>query len=162
MENIMLVLLFYLGDIMYTIECQHVREIVPMVTLKELPRAPEFFVGFFNYRGMIVPVIDLGQLIHGVLCRKRLSTRIILVDYLKNDSTPAVYGLIAERVTEAIKKSKENFITPDVKMQEAPYLGSMIMEEEQMIHYIDVNLLAKSLPFLQTYEIKDAHVSNTH
>ena len=99
----MLVLLFYLGDVMYTIECQHVREIAPMVTLKELPRAPEFFVGFFNYRGMIVPVIDLGQLIHDSPCRKRLSTRIILVDYLKNDSTPAVYGLIAERVTEAIK-----------------------------------------------------------
>ncbi|MDY0093924.1 MAG: chemotaxis protein CheW [Candidatus Vecturithrix sp.] len=156
----MLVLLFYLGDVMYTIECQHVREIAPMVTLKELPRAPEFFAGFFNYRGMIAPVIDLRRLIHGVPCQMRLSTRILLIDYLQRDSAPSVYGLIAERVTEAAKKLKQEFITPDVKMQEAPYLGSMIMEEDRMIHHVDVKKLTEHLSFLHTIETRMVHASN--
>lgn len=156
----MLVLLFYLGDVMYTIECQYVREIVPMVMLKELPRAPEFFAGFFNYRGIIVPVIDLRRLIHGVPCQMRLSTRIILIDYVQHDSTPSVYGLIAERVTEATKKSDRDFIRPDVRIQEAPYLGSLIMEEDRMIHHIDVKTLTQSLSFLHTFETRIAHASN--
>ena len=78
----MLVLLFYLGDVTYTIKCDKVREIAPMVALKTMPHAPDFFAGLFNYRGMIVPVIDLCQLIQGRPCQIRLSTRIILVDYL--------------------------------------------------------------------------------
>ena len=156
----MLVLLFYLGDVMYTIECQYVREIAHMVTLKELPRAPEFFAGFFNYRGMIAPVIDLRRLIHGVPCQMRLSTRIILIDYVQHDSTPSVYGLIAERVTEAAKKSAREFITPDVRVQEAPYLGSLIMEEDRMIHHIDVKALTQSLAFLHAFETRVVHASS--
>ncbi|RLB99757.1 MAG: chemotaxis protein CheW, partial [Deltaproteobacteria bacterium] len=46
----MLILLFYIGNIMYTIKCEKVREIAPMVTLKEIPHTPDFFAGFFNYR----------------------------------------------------------------------------------------------------------------
>ena len=76
----MLVLQFYLGDVMYVIKCERVREVAPMVALKKMPHAPDCVAGLFNYRGMIVPVIDLRQLIHGVPCQLRLSTRIILVD----------------------------------------------------------------------------------
>jgi chemotaxis-related protein WspB len=148
----MLMLLFYLGDVMYTIKCDRVREVAPVVTLKQVPHAPEYFAGLFNYRGMIVPVIDLCQLIQGRPCRMRLSTRIILVDYVRDDHTPYVLGLMAERVTEALRKTEDAFVSPGIGMQQTPYLGGILMEDKEMIQYIDIDLLPTSLRFMPLLE----------
>jgi len=148
----MLVLIFYLGDTMYTMKCDRVREVAPMVKLKEVPHTPNYFAGLFNYRGVVVPVIDLRQLIQGRPCQMRLSTRIILVDYLREDKTPAIIGLMAERVTDAVKKSQDAFVSPGLSMQEAPYLGGFIMEGNDMIQYIDLDLLPEALRFLPLLE----------
>ena len=148
----MLVLIFYLGNTMYTMKCDRVREVAPMVKLKEVPHTPNYFAGLFNYRGVVVPVIDLRQLIQGRPCQMRLSTRIILVDYLREDKTPAIIGLMAERVTDAVKKSQDAFVSPGLSMQEAPYLGGFIMEGNDMIQYIDLDLLPEALRFLPLLE----------
>jgi len=148
----MLVLVFYLGDTMYTMKCERVREVAPMVKLKEVPHTPDYFAGLFNYRGVVVPVIDLRQLIQGRPCQMRLSTRIILVDYLRDDHTPYIIGLVAERVTEAIRKSQDAFVAPGLIMQEAPYLGGFVMQDKEMIQYIDLDLLPDTFRFLPTLE----------
>jgi chemotaxis-related protein WspB len=148
----MLVLIFYLGDTMYTMKCDRVREVAPMVKLKEVPHTPDYFAGLFNYRGVVVPVIDLRQLIQGCPCQMRLSTRIILVDYLKEDKTPYIMGLMAERVTDAIRKSRDAFVSPGLTLQEAPYLGGFVMEDKEMIQYIDLDLLPETFRFLPLLE----------
>ncbi len=144
----MLVLLFYLGDTMYTMKCDRVREVAPIVTLKEVPHSPDYVAGLFNYRGVIVPVIDLRQLIQGIPCKMRMSTRVILVDYVKEDNTPYILGLMAERVTETARRDESAFITPGLQMKEAPYLGGLMMEEKEMIQYVDLDLLPESFQFL--------------
>lgn len=148
----MLVLIFYLGDTMYTMKCERVREVAPMVKLKQVPHTPDYFAGLFNYRGVVVPVIDLRQLIQGRPCQMRLSTRIILVDYFKKDNAPYVIGLMAERVTEAVRKSEDAFVSPGLSTQDAPYLGGFVMEDNEMIQYIDLDLLPESFRFLPMLE----------
>ncbi len=148
----MLILIFYLGDTMYTMRCDRVREVAPLVKLKKVPHTPDYFAGLFNYRGVVVPVIDLRQLIQGYPCQMRLSTRIILVDYLKEDQSPAIIGLMAERVTDAARKSEDAFVSPGLSVKEAPYLGGFIMEGNEMIQYIDLDLLPKSFSFLPLQE----------
>ncbi len=148
----MLVLLFHLGDITYTMKCDRVREVAPIVKLKAAPHAPDYVAGLFNYRGVVVPVIDLRRLIQDQPCEMRMSTRIILVDYLKNDNTPYILGLMAERVTETARKDESAFLTPGLHMKEAPYLGSLVMEDNEMIQYVDLDLLPESFQFLPTLE----------
>jgi chemotaxis-related protein WspB len=148
----MLVLQFYLGDVMYVIECDRVKEVAPMVALKHIPHSPACVAGLFNYRGTIVPVIDLRQFIHDSPCQLRLSTRIILVEYLKPDKEPGMFAIMAERITEAVDRPKTAFIAPGITMQEAPYLGGILMENDAMIQLIDLNRLAKSLKFLSMFE----------
>jgi len=143
----MLILLFYLGDVMYAIRCSKVREVAPMVNLKTLPNVAGFFAGFFNYRGIIVPVVDLYQLIHQKPCKMRLSTRIILIDYVKQDQTPGVLGILAERVTEAIMKPENSLIPLGLAIPESPYLEGIIMNQDEMIYAIDVEELPHKLPF---------------
>jgi chemotaxis-related protein WspB len=148
----MLVLQFYLGDVMYMVECKRVQEVVPMAALKHIPHAPDCVAGLFNYRGTLVPVIDLRQFIYGTRCQIRLSTRVILVEYSWQDKAPAIIGIMAERITEAVDRPQTAFTPPGIRMEEAPYLGGILMEHEQMIQLIDLDRLAKSLKFLSVFE----------
>ncbi|MFO7984673.1 MAG: chemotaxis protein CheW [Desulfatiglandaceae bacterium] len=157
----MLVLLFYLGDTMYTMRCDKVREVAPVVKLKELPHTPHYFAGLFNYRGRVVPVIDLRHLIQGQACEMRMSTRIILVDYVREDNTPYIIGLMAERVTETLRKSEDAFVWPGLNMNEAPYLGGLVMENKDMIQYIDLDRLPRSFKFLPLIANGDNDSENT-
>ena len=76
----MLMLLFHLENERYALESTQIIEVVPLIELKKQPHAPNYVSGVFNYRGQIVPVIDLCQLIQGKSCHTHLSTRIILVN----------------------------------------------------------------------------------
>lgn len=148
----MLLLLFYLGDEMYTIKCEKVREVVPMVRLKEMSQAPAFVAGLLNYRGVIVPVIDLRWLIQGTPCELRLSTRIILVDFEGKDHEPYTIGLMAERVTETVRKPLDAFLPSGVSVDGTPYLNSVLMDQDDMIQFIDLDLLPRSLNFIPMLE----------
>ncbi|MDM8538297.1 chemotaxis protein CheW [Desulfobacterales bacterium HSG17] len=153
----MLSLLFYLGETMYTISCEKVREIVPMMALKKVPHKEvhndaDYFAGYFNYRGEIVPVIDLCMLIQARPCEMRLSTRIILAEYSGNNINPYLLGLIAERVTETIRRPRESFVSTAVSMENAPYLRGILMEDNQMIQNIDLEFLPDAISFLSSIQ----------
>lgn len=144
----MLTLLFYLGEIPYTVTCERVREIVPMVSLTPVSHAPDYFAGFFNYRGRLVPVIDLRRLIQKTPCRIRFSTRIVLSRYGGGDDPDALLGLMAERVTDTLRRPASDFKSPALRLEHAPYLGRVFLEEGRMIHHIDLDRLPDCLGFL--------------
>lgn len=147
-----LVLVFYLGETMYLIRYGRVREVSPMVTLNKTPNAPSYFAGFFNYRGELAPVFDLGQLIQGQPCRLRLSTRIILAEYEVPGEAAQVFGLLAERVTDAVKKPAAAFVTPSAGLKTTSYLREFLLENQRMIQCIDLDRLIeqfRALPLLQ-------------
>ena len=64
----------------HAIDVARVVEVVPRINLRRLPHAPCFLAGVFDYRGKVVPVVDLGVLLGSESCRDQLSTRIILVN----------------------------------------------------------------------------------
>ena len=99
----MLLLLFTLGNHRYALEARKVIEVVPLAELKAVPRAPHFVAGILNYRGVPVPVLDLTQMNQASPSRACMSTRIILVNYITDNATPHILGLMAERVTETVK-----------------------------------------------------------
>lgn len=141
----MLLLLFYLGDDRYALDSKRVVEVVPLVALKKLHHAPDYLAGLFNYRGRIVPAIDLCHLIRGHSCRPHLSTRIILVNYLDRQQNPYILGLMAERVTDTVNKSETEFIDSGLNTDAALYLGKMFGDEQGMVQCIRVeHLLSES------------------
>jgi purine-binding chemotaxis protein CheW len=52
---------FLVGDVMYAVRIEVVREIVNPLAVVELPRAPKTVKGVADYRGEVVPVIDLRE-----------------------------------------------------------------------------------------------------
>lgn len=137
----MLMLIFYVGNDLYALDSSQVVEVIPRVSLRKIHQAPDYVAGLFNYRGTIVPVIDLCHLIQGTPSRSHLSTRIIMVNYVGNNNTQHCFGLMSERITETLKKPDTELVDARVQMNDAPYLGEMIMDEKGMIQRIRLEYL---------------------
>jgi chemotaxis-related protein WspB len=137
----MLMLLFYVEDNLYALDSSQVIEVIPRVVLRKVHHVPDYVAGLFNYRGTIVPVIDLCHLIQGKPSRSFLSTRIIMVDYIAKNNTKYYLGLMAERVTETLNKPDSELADTGTQLNEAPYLGEMIMDEKGMIQRIRLEYL---------------------
>lgn len=157
----MLLLTFRAGGNSYAVDVAHVVEVVPRVDVRRLPHAPDFIAGLFDYRGTIVPVIDLGIRLGSESCRDRLSTRIILVNsrpadhklqtaegdpatqdhdlepmsirMATLDQRPWLLGLIAEQVSDMASVKPEQVISASMQLPQAPYLGAIVDIDHQMI-----------------------------
>lgn len=132
----MLFILFRLGKEQYALEAAHVIEVVPCLPLRPQPGTPNYVAGLFNYHGVVIPVLNLGMLTVGAPCSERLSTRIILIDYTLKSGAKKVLGLIAEAVTDAVKKEASDFVAAGVVAGQAPYLGTITLDEGGMVQCV--------------------------
>ncbi len=109
MKKNMLLLIFEAGDGRYAMAAELVVEIIPRVRAKKIPGTPSYVVGLMNYHGKAVPVIDLCMFRGDALCEERLSTRIIMIKYEKDEGDHTLVGLLAEKVTETVQVDKKDF-----------------------------------------------------
>lgn len=137
----MLILLFYIGDDLYAIESSHIIEVIPRVNLRKIQHVPEYVAGLFNYRGVILPVIDLCHLIQETPSRSYLSTRIIIVKYPRQNESLQYLGLMAERVTETLSISDADIRESSIRVEEAPYLSGTIINEKRIIQRVQLERL---------------------
>jgi chemotaxis-related protein WspB len=140
----MLFLLFQLGNDRYALEAGQVAEVLPLLSLKQIPQAPPAVAGAFDFRGEPVPVVDLSQMALGRPARCRLSTRIILVHYPDGSGDQRLLGLIAERVTETIRRDPQDFVASGVDLDAAPYLGPLATDARGLIQRVVVDRLLTS------------------
>ena len=157
----MLLLTFRAAENLYAVNVAYVVEVVPRVDLRRMPHSPDFIAGLFDYRGTVVPVIDLGIRLGSEGCRDRLSTRIILVNSRRTDHDlqdgvsdavtqdhhqerrsvrttgqdprPWLLGLIAEQVSDVKSVTPEQVISASMQLPQAPYLGAIVDIDHQMI-----------------------------
>ena len=137
----MLFLLFELGNDRYALDVRQIAEVLPLVEVKQIPRAPQAIAGLFNYRGALVPVIDLSQLTLGRPAARRLSTRIVLVHYPDQSGRTHLLGLIAERATQAVRHETSDFVASGVTNAGASYLGPVATDARGLLQWIDVRTL---------------------
>jgi len=86
-----------LGDEDYGAEITHVREIIRMQNITEVPQAPPDVEGIINLRGSVIPVVDLRRRFGLDTSSESAETRIVVVD-----AKEQTVGLVVDRVTEVI------------------------------------------------------------
>lgn len=144
----MLLLQFQAGTDRYGLDIEQIIEVSSLVSLRAIPHAPPEVAGTFNYRGTLTPVVDLTALLTPVPSRLRMSTRIILVNYVGDDGRSHILGLLAEAVTEMVQCKKEDLQQPVVSVSGSAYLGDMIYDEQGSIQVLDMErLLTRDLLF---------------
>jgi len=137
----MLFLLFQLGKDRYALDVSQVAEVLPLVHLKQIPQAPPAVAGIFDFRGTPVPVIDMSQTALARPAQRRLSTRIILAHYPDQNGGTRLLGLMAERVTETLRREPSDFVAAGVDNDDAPYLGPVASDARGLIQWIEVDQL---------------------
>jgi chemotaxis-related protein WspB len=137
----MLLLLFQIGPERYALDTGQVAEVLPLVGITRIPQAPAGVAGVFNYRGEPVPVIDLSQLTIGRPAQSRLNTRIVLVHYPDGNGGTHLLGLIAERVTETVRRDRADFVASGVTSGRTPYLGPVAADARGLMQWMDVEQL---------------------
>lgn len=133
----MLFLLFQLGKDRYALDVARVVEVIPLVQLKAVPQAPRGVAGLCNYRGKAVPVIDLSALALDRPARSRLSTRLILVRHPGAGGSDELLGLLAEQVTDTIRRETAEFAPAGVDNPEARYLGPVTRDRTGLVQRIE-------------------------
>jgi len=124
----MLLLLFQIAGDCFELDADRVIEVVPLVGLRALPRAPAHVAGLMNYRGIATPMVDLAALLTGHGARNHMSTRIIVVPFKGPDGTDRPLGLMAERVTETRSFKQGDLLPAGVDVKDAPCLGEVVMD----------------------------------
>ena len=137
----MLFLIFQLGKDYYALETAQIVEVLPAIEWKEIPGAPLGVAGVLNYHATPVPLIDLAALSLGRAASRRMSSRIILVNYLEESGQAHLLGLLAEQTTETIRRAEEDFVETGFASDGAPYLGPVTHDLRGMIQRIEINQL---------------------
>lgn len=137
----MLHILVQLGADRYAIPARDIVEVLPLVALKSLPCAPRGVAGLLDYRGVSVPVVDLSALALDAPAARRVSTRLLLVNYLLPRGGTRLLGLLAERTTETMKRDPADFHPADVANGGARYLGPVVHDPRGLIQRIEIAAL---------------------
>ncbi len=131
-------LFFNIGDQRYAIDAHSVAEVLPCVDLTPVPKSPDFIAGLMNYRGEVVPVVELGVMLTGRPCRNLYSTRLILLLYPTDSGALRRLGIIAESVLSSGDVDAADFVPSGVQTPEAPCLGKVSPESRLMVRLLEV------------------------
>ena len=134
----MLYLLFEVAGQQYAVEATQVVEVLPLVRVTLIPRAPTEVAGLFSFRGRPIPLIDLRRLQLRRPARPKYSTRIILVTDRVSNGDDHLIGIIAERVTEMMRREPSDFVPSGFANPATPYLEHVVTTDRGLVQRIDV------------------------
>ncbi|MFC1750552.1 chemotaxis protein CheW [Pseudomonadota bacterium] len=133
----MMVLLFKVRADRFGLNVINIVEVIPSVPLQKIPKAPFYMAGLLNYRGGVVPVVDLGYLIDEHPVRNCLSSRIIMVRTSNNGRV----GLLAESVTETIKINDDEFTDTRIDSEFGWLVDKVVIDSDGMIQHINPDVV---------------------
>lgn len=134
-------LVFHLGRDRYGLNTHHLKRVLPLMELKQIPKTPDYVAGLMNFHGIPVPVIDLCALACGTPCTLHFDTRILLIDYHDGAAATHLLGLIVERVTAIEQIDIAVFTQPGVSAEHAPFLGKVAAHDGALLQLVNVEHL---------------------
>ena len=106
-------LTFMLGREEYGIEILKVQEIIGMMEVTKVPKAPECIRGIINLRGSVIPVVDLRAKFAMELKDNSEKTCIIVVNIDSDEKSKRVtMGILVDEVSEVIDVREEQIDPP--------------------------------------------------
>ncbi len=101
--NELQLVIFKVGDEEFGVEISRIKEIVRLVPVTPVPKAPSFIEGVVSLRGQILAVVDLAKRLNLSTSGRSDNTRIIVLEIQEN-----IIGMIVDQVVEVVRLPKEN------------------------------------------------------
>ncbi len=132
---------FQLGDGQYALPLRDLVEVLPLLTVHELPHAPDYISGIINYRGQAVPVLDLCQLTLGRPSHARMSTRLIVLRLQPTLRASRLLALKIEQAVSEVNLDPASFAAPPLHISETPYLTGLSLSDAGLVRLVEVSQL---------------------
>ncbi|MGC8768312.1 chemotaxis protein CheW [Calditerrivibrio sp.] len=132
---------FNLAAEKYAVDIMYIEEIIRMMEITPVPRAPEFIEGIINIRGKVIPVVDLKKKLNIGSFSPDNNTRIIIVN-IRNKKV----GFIVDSVNE-VMRIDENLIddAPAVTLSmDRSYIKGVAKTNQGLIIVIDIDKVFSS------------------
>jgi purine-binding chemotaxis protein CheW len=129
-------MIFNLDTEEFGIDVLKVQEIVRFIKPVKVPKAPDCVFGVINFRGEIIPVLDLRQ-IFGLEPTKYGEFTVIIIVKTNNEKT---FGMIVDKVVDIINIPEANIQRTEFSSKEkTKYLKAMGKLENRLILLLDLD-----------------------
>jgi len=129
---------FSIGEEEFGVDILSVQEIIRMMDITKVPRAPDFVEGVINLRGKVIPIIDLRKRF-GLSTRDHdKHTRIIVIE-INN----MIVGFVVDSVSEVLRIPASTVEPPPpvVSGLESEYISGVGKLEDRLLILLDLNKL---------------------
>lgn len=128
-----------LGEELYALPIEHIREIIEFGGLTEIPMMPDFLRGVINLRGAVVPVIDLSVRFGRERTEIGRRTCIVIVEVVQDDAAQML-GIIVDAVNEVLAveaNQVEKRPTFGARIR-ADFIAGILNRNDQFVIVLDI------------------------
>lgn len=129
---------FSIGDEEFGVEILKVQEIIRMLEITKVPKAPPFVEGVINLRGKVIPIIDLRKRF-GLASRDHdKNTRIIVINIHS-----MIVGFVVDSVSEVLRLPLNTVEPPPpvVAGLDSDYISGVGKLEDRLLIMLDLDRL---------------------
>ena len=129
---------FSIGEEEFGVDILSVQEIIRMMDITKVPRAPDFVEGVINLRGKVIPIIDLRRRF-GLSTRDHdKHTRIIVIE-INN----MIVGFVVDSVSEVLRIPASTVEPPPpvVAGLESEYISGVGKLQDRLLILLDLDKL---------------------
>ena len=138
---------FKLANEEYGLEILKVREIIRLMNITRVPRAPEFINGVINLRGKVIPVVDLRLKFGMEAQADTAKTCIIVMQVNRTEGRKMTMGILVDEVLEVLSIAQDQIEpTPNfgAKTSDNNFILGVGKSERRVIFLIDIGQVLTS------------------
>ena len=132
-------LTFLLGQEYFAVNVTKVLEVLEKQQITKVPQTPGYILGIINFRGEILPVVDMRQKFNLPSQGEDEKNNVIVYD-ISNDTNKLIFAATADTVKDVIEIS-ESEIKPVPEMgisYNAKYISGAIRQKDDFILLLDI------------------------
>ncbi|MGX9365896.1 chemotaxis protein CheW [Desulfoplanes sp. PS50] len=137
-EELLQLVTFSIGEEEFGVEILKVQEIIRMLEITRVPKAPDFVEGVINLRGKVIPVIDL-RLRFGLTAKEHdKKTRIIVIEI-----NQMIVGFVVDSVSEVLRIPAGTIEPPPpvISGLDSEYISGVGKLDDRLLIMLDLNRL---------------------
>ncbi len=137
-EQLLQLVTFSIGEEEFGVEILKVQEIIRMLEITRVPKAPDFVEGVINLRGKVIPVIDL-RLRFGLQAKGHdKKTRIIVIEI-----NQMIVGFVVDSVSEVLRIPAGTIEPPPpvISGLDSEYISGVGKLDDRLLIMLDLNRL---------------------
>jgi purine-binding chemotaxis protein CheW len=137
-DTLLQLVTFHIGDEEFGVEILKVQEIIRMMGITRVPKAPDFVEGVINLRGRVIPIIDLRKRFGMIGQEHDKHTRIIVIEI-----NAVIVGFVVDSVSEVLRIPANTVEPPPAIISgiESEYISGVGKLADRLLILLDLNRL---------------------